>query len=275
MIEYSGDPKRIRWDDLSAFLAVARAKGLAAAARSAGLSAPTLGRRMRVLERSLGRELFVRRTHGYDLTDAGLLLLRELESVSNHIERITTPPAKNALPLVKVSAGTWTELSLVRRLQDIVGNPPDVRLRFVSSEVVLSLSRREASIAIRNQRPNESGLARRKLGRNEFAVYATAQAPKNWIVPNVDTPSARWAKERVGQDFFQEASLPRLALDLALVGAGQIVLPTFIGDLEKGLERRSDVIAELSHDAWLVVHDDDRHLPEIRRVIERIFVLRS
>ncbi|MFT5362802.1 MAG: hypothetical protein ACI9VX_000420, partial [Dinoroseobacter sp.] len=27
--------------------------------------------------------------------------------------------------------------------------------------------------------------------------------------------------------------------------------------------------------AWLVAHDDDRHLPEIRRVIERIVKLRS
>ncbi|WP_159804715.1 LysR family transcriptional regulator [Litoreibacter roseus] len=48
----------IRWDDLAAFLAVARAGGLAAAAKDVVSSAPTLGRRMRELERRMGRELF-------------------------------------------------------------------------------------------------------------------------------------------------------------------------------------------------------------------------
>ena len=70
-------------------------------------------------------------------------------------------------------------------------------------------------------------------------------------------------------------SHPRLVLDLALAGAGQAVLPTFIGETEPTLERRSDAISDLTHDAWLVFHDDDRHLPEIRRVIDRIVALRS
>jgi len=275
MSENRTEFERVRWDDLSAFLAVARAGGLAAAAKDAVSSAPTLGRRMRALERALGRELFIRRTHGYDLTDAGVALMRELERVAGQIERITAPAQKDSTPLIKVSAGTWTSLALARRWRDITGDPPDVRLRFVSSEAVLSIARREVSVAIRNRRPTEPGLAGRKLAPNEFAVYAVRGAPSSWIVPGVDTPSSRWARARAGEDFLHEASHPRFALDLALAGAGQIVLPTFIGDEERELERRSEAITELTHDAWLVAHDDDRHLPEIRRVIDRIFALRS
>lgn len=96
----------VRWDDLAAFLVVARAGGLSAAARSLGASAPTLGRRMHALERALGRELFLRRTHGYDLTDAGRELQREIESAAGKIERATARTARDALPLVKLSAGT-------------------------------------------------------------------------------------------------------------------------------------------------------------------------
>ena len=91
----------------------------------------------------------------------------------------------------------------------------------------------------------------------------------------MDTPSSRWTNERAGQDVCYEVNHPRLALDLVLAGAGQVVLPTFIGDEEQSLERRSEAIPELSHDAWLVAHDDDRHLPEIRRVIDRVVALRS
>lgn len=275
MNEYIGDISRVRWDDLSAFLAVARAGGLAAAANKVAQSAPTLGRRMHALERAMGQELFVRRTHGYDLTDAGMALMHDLEGVAENIERMTVRPQSMNRPLVKISTGTWTSLALARRWREIVGDPPDVRLRFLSSEVAQSITRREASIAIRNKRPTEHGLAGRKLARNEFAIFAVQNATKNWIIHSADTPSSRWAKERAGQDVHHEVSHPRLALDLALAGAGQIVLPTFIGDEEPALQRRSKTITALSHDAWLVAHDDDRHLPEIRRVIDRVIALRS
>ncbi|MEM9106760.1 MAG: LysR family transcriptional regulator [Pseudomonadota bacterium] len=266
---------RVRWDDLAAFLAVAKAGGLAAATREIGASAPTLGRRMRALERALGRELFVRRTHGYDLTDAGEALKRQLDDVAGHIERATARPQQEGKPLIKLSAGSWTSLALVRCWRDITGDPSDVRLRFVSSETVLSITRREVSIAIRNQRPTEAGLAGRKLSPVTFAIYALAHAPSDWIIPMTDTPSSRWARERAAKDHCHEVSHPRLALDLALAGAGQAVLPTFIGDTEPNLIRRSETIPDLTHDAWLVFHDDDRHLPEIRRVIDRIAALRS
>ena len=275
MNEPNGEIGSARWDDLALFLTVARAGGLAPAAREISESAPTLGRRMRALEARLGRELFVRRTHGYDLTDAGKALMVELEAVAGRIARITAPPATGELPLVKLSIGTWTALALARHVTEIAGDPPDVKLRFLSSEAVLSIARREASIAIRNQRPTEPGLAGRKLAPNEFAVYAAHNAPNRWILVNIDTPSARWARERGDQDVAYETSHPRVSLDLALAGAGRVVLPTFIGDAEASLERVSGVIAELSHDAWLVAHDDDRHLPEVRRVIDRIAILRS
>lgn len=274
MNEYLNTGGDVRWDDLAAFLAVARAGGLAAAAKECASSAPTLGRRMHALERAMGRELFIRRSHGYGLTDAGIELMREMEGVAVNITRATTAPKEGGLPLIKVSAGTWTSLALARQWRDITGDPADVRLRFVSSEAVLSITRREASIAIRNSRPTEHGLAGRKLARNEFAIYSARDAPETWIIHSVDTPSSRWAKSRAGQDVCLEVSHPRLALDLAQEGAGQIVLPTFIGEKDVNLERRSEIISELSHDAWLVAHDDDRHLPEIRRVIDRITKLR-
>ena len=269
------DHDRIRWDDLAAFLAVARTGGLAAAAREAGSSAPTLGRRMHALERALGRDLFVRRTHGYDLTDAGQRLLTDLEDVAGRIDRIASPPSEGGLPLVKLSAGTWTTLVLVRRLGEITGDPPDVRLRFVPSEAILSIARREAAIGIRNRRPTERGVARRKLAPVAFAIYGMPEARPGWIVVTADTPSARWGRLHAGADILHEATNPRVALDLALAGAGRIVLPTFIGDRESRLERRSDPIADLGHDAWLVVHDDDRHLPDVRRVFDRLATLLS
>ncbi|MDT0683435.1 LysR family transcriptional regulator [Roseicyclus sp. F158] len=272
--EKDGTPSRasgrIPWGDLSAFLAIARQGGLSAAARDIGSSAPTLGRRMRAMERALGRELFVHRSHGYDLTAEGAQLRDRLLPVEDIIARATLPASDGALPLVKISAGTWTALALTAVLRSITGDPPDLRVRLLQGEDVLSIPRREAAIGFRSRRPTDTGLAGRRIQRVEFAPFATADAPDDWIVVRADTPSAHWVAERCGDGIAVEANSPRLALDLALSGFGRAMLPTFLGDRQAGLERTGPVVDDLAHDQWLVSHDDDRDLPEIRRALDRI-----
>lgn len=265
MIEASVD-----WDDLNLFLAVAREGGLSPAAKTTRRSAATLGRRMLALERSMGRELFIRHDRGYEMTAEARLLLDELTDIEARIIRLTARADAEEKPLVKVSAGTWTTLALLRDIDEITGTPADIRLRFISAENILDIPRREVVIGFRNHRPVETGLAGRKLARVEFAPYAKASAPERWIKVLVDTPSARWLDKTVGNDVLCEVSAPRNGLDLALAGKGIAVLPTFIGDRESGLQCVDGTIAELAHDQWIVTHQDDRHLPEVRRTIDRL-----
>ncbi len=265
--------RAIPWNDLAAFLAVAQHGGLSAAARAFGSSAPTLGRRMRILERALGRELFVRRTHGYDLTEDGRHLAGELEQVEARLARLTAPTGEDVLPLVKVSAGTWTMLALASRVREIIGSPPQFRIRLLSGEGVVSMGRREASIGFRNRRPTEDGLAGRQLRRVEFAPYALPDAPKVWIVVSAQTPSARWVRAHAGSAIACETDTPRLALDLALAGVGKALLPTLLADTQAPLRRIGDPVDELAHEQWLVTHADDRALPEVRLALDRIAVI--
>jgi hypothetical protein len=58
----------MEWSDLRIFLAVAREGTLGAAARKLGQSQPTMGRRLRALERSIGQTLFQRTGDGFVLT---------------------------------------------------------------------------------------------------------------------------------------------------------------------------------------------------------------
>lgn len=261
---------KTNWDDLHLFLAVAREGGLSPAARATGRSAATLGRRMLALERATGRELFVRHDRGYEMTADARNLLIDLTEIEARIVRLTATSNEKERPLVKVSAGTWTTLSLLDRLDEITGKPADIRLRFVSSESTLDISRREVVIGFRNRRPTEDSMAGRNLSRVEFAPYATAAAPERWIKVLADTPSARWLDKTVGSDVVCEVNAPRNSLDLALAGKGIALLPTFIGDARKGLRRTGATIPELGHDQWIVTHQDDRHLPEVRRTIDRL-----
>ena len=262
--------KSASWDDLSLFLAVAREGGLSPAARTTGRSAATLGRRMRTLERTMGRELFVRHERGYELTAEARKLVEELSEVETRILRLSTQPGRTERPLVKVSAGTWTTLALLEKLDDLTGTPVDIRLRFLSAEATLDIGRREAVIGFRNARPSDENLAGRSLSRVEFAPYAKAGAPDRWIKVLADTPSARWLDRMVGTDAICEVNAPRNSLDLALAGKGMALLPCFIGDKQEQLQRAGETIPELAHDQWIVTHQDDRHLPEVRRTIDRL-----
>ncbi|MDP2732341.1 MAG: LysR family transcriptional regulator, partial [Hoeflea sp.] len=137
------------WDDLRLFLAVAREGGLSPAARATGSSAATLGRRMLALERSMGRELFVRHERGYELTAEARQLVEELTRIETRIARVTAARGDMERPLVKVSAGTWTTLALLDDLDVLTGSPADIRLRFVASEARLDIARREVVIGVR------------------------------------------------------------------------------------------------------------------------------
>jgi len=260
------------WDDLKLFLAVARAGGLSAAAEATGKSAPTLGRRMLALEAVTGTELFRRLPRGYELTEQGTALLAQVVDLEAQIRPLNRSATKNGRIVVKISAGSWMTHALCQNIQTILKGNDTTRLRFISAEHVLDIARREAVIGIRNRRPEQDGLACRKIGRVQFAGYATCKTVKPWVKVMVKTPSALWlAAQSHHKAVNIEVSAPRNALDLARAGVARAVLPTFVGDAQQDLVRVTSPIAELAHDQWLVTHHEQRFQPEVRRAIDRIY----
>lgn len=265
------DETKIEWSDLNLFLAVARGGGLAAGAALSGLSAPTLGRHMVRLERAVGQALFKRLPRGYVLTEAGAELLAEAESVEDRILAIERRRNNgNAHLPIHVTAGTW----MTRFLATHVGEIADDQSRLVlqAAEARHHIGRREATIGLRNSRPQETGLAARKTTRLAFAAYAapTMAGRADWIVTTAQTPSANWVRTHKKDQIRLVVTSPRTLLDLALQGAGNAVLPCFVGDQEPGLVRSGAKIAALTHDQWLVVHGEDRNQPAVRTIVERI-----
>ncbi|MEO1140290.1 MAG: LysR family transcriptional regulator [Pseudomonadota bacterium] len=260
------------WDDLRLFIAVARQGGLAAAAASTGKSPPTLGRRMLALERRLGRDLFHRTARGYDLTEQGQDLLERATGLENLIEPMIDLDPDQARPVVKVSAGTWVTHLLCAHVSELVASDL-IRLRFIAADEVVDIGRREALIGIRNQRPEATGLAMRKITNVNFAVYARHENVETWAHVLGQTPSARWVRDTADKSRTIEVTSPRNALDLALAGTARVVLPTFTGRRFGELKQVSAFIEELEHDQWLVTHHEDRFLPEVRKVIDRVYAI--
>ena len=272
----------IDWDNWRLFMAVARERGLAGAVKLTGKSAPTLGRRMQMLEQLTGKELFERLPRGYELTESGQEVFDRLAQIESTLSLLDGSEDDADRPLVKISAGSWMTYGLCQRIKMIMKGTGSVRVRFVAVEAVLNISRRETTIGIRNSRPTQENLICRKLGRVHFAGYASSHSENDWITVHQDTPSAVWIeaqmKDRVKNkktSKFTDASLEvtsrRTALDIASSGTGRVVLPTFIGGKISKLQKVTPRITELTHDQWLVTHPDEQYRLSVRKVIDGVY----
>lgn len=270
------------WDDLKLFLAVARLGGLSAASRNTGVSAATLGRRVTVLERSIGEPLFERLATGYRLTATGEGLLERAEDVEAAMRGLVAwRQGAVGAEVVRVSAGTWTSAFLSRHIGRLWQVEDRVRLELVTANMKVDIGRRAADIGIRSARPTEPGLAGRQIGRVAYGIYSGRQlinGIKAGFFVGVageaaSLASARWLEAHHGDRIAVRGNDPHSVKELIAAGAGLGVLPCFVGDSDPRLVRTAPIIAELETEQWLVTHHEDRHLKPVRRTAGRIAAL--
>ena len=274
----------MNWNDLRLFLAVATQGGLAAAANISDSTSPTLNRRMKSLEDTLGVILFERHHSGYSLTQHGRELLSRVQEMEAHSQSIQSWRSNlDQRPVVRITTGVWTSLFLARHLGSLTNNAADLRIELLSGSDFLSLSRREADIGIRNQIPEQQGLARKRIGPVGFAVFGSPEycdlnkqsrteirySHCDWIAPSVSGgtgTSSFWLRQKIGDTARLVCGTPQATLEAAASGNGLCILPCFIGSTDPRLVQCSDPISELTHVQWLVTHVEGKNLPHIRKV---------
>jgi DNA-binding transcriptional LysR family regulator len=270
--------KNIDWQDIKFFVAVARGGGLTPASQSLEASPATVGRRMLSLERQLARKLFVRRQSGYELTPDG----RKLLSIALSMEADSRPieawlEAEHRRPAVRLSTGTWTSNFICENFSRLWTPNDPFCLALHTTELRLDIARREVDIGIRSHKPEEPSLAVRKTGEVAHAAFRARQAAgssrSKWIAivsEQALTQSTRWVSEQPDLDIVAWANTPRTLYDMVRAGIGNGVIPCFAGDRDPMLERASAPMPLLLQEQWLVMHDEGRHDPHVRTVIDRL-----
>lgn len=164
------------WNDLQYFLAVQQAGSLSAAARTLGVNHSTVLRRLAHLEASLGVVLFQRLPGGYVPSAAGEELLEQLAGIGERIEgaqrRLQGKDLEIRGSIRITSTDTLFGSLLTPLLVAFQQAHPQVRLQLVTNNAFLSLTRREADVAVRGSNQPPDNLLGRRVGRIQTAPYA-------------------------------------------------------------------------------------------------------
>lgn len=280
------------WDDLRVFLTLAREGNLTAAARRLAVSHPTVARRIRALEDSIGARLFERLPDGFVPTAAGEQLLLDaqaMEAAAESIDRRSAGlAADTARGTVRLSAGEAMSAFVARHLPRLRRNLQCVEIELVASHTLANLSRREADLLIREQVPELASLVTRRLGRVAYAVYGSPALVRPGLAGDAlrEMPWVGFDDDHAympGQSWVLDLLLggrPGVRVNNWLVlheavraGAGLAVLPCYLGDGDPALCRAGPVIPQVAAEEWLLVHRDLRVLPRVRAVMDALVQL--
>jgi DNA-binding transcriptional LysR family regulator len=277
----------MEWGDLRVFLAIAREGTLGAAGRKLGQTQPTMGRRLRALEASVGQALFQRTSDGFVLTDEGSAVLGHAERMEEEalaFQRELAGQEQHLDGVLRITSSDWFgEYVLAPVLADFSRTHPRVTIELLTDTRFLSLSRREADVAFRIQPFDEPDVVSRKLLRMPYGLYAKAGSPHPAAGDGTDTrlitmdaafgemPDVAWLQRMLpnARTVFR-SNARAIHARMCAQGVGLAVLPRPLGDGLDGLERVDVGEEPPARDTWLGYHRDMRRLARLRALLDSV-----
>lgn len=275
----------MEWNDVRIFLAVVRSGSFGEAARTLGVSHPTVGRRIKALENEAEQALFRRTRDGLVLTDAGdgvLALAQSMEDSALAMERRLAGNHERLEGMLRIASAEWfAGYVLAPVLAELTRRHPAVVPEVIASYRLLDLARREADVAFRLVPFSEPDIVQRRLMSMAYGVYGSAgtasalqadPASVGLVLMNTAQshfPDVAWLLERfpLSRRVFTSTSRAVQA-QMCLRGMGIAVLPRPLGDAMAGLQRIDMPEQPPSRDIWVGYHHDLRHMDRLRAMLD-------
>ena len=278
------------WALMRSFLAVVEAGSLLGAARALRSNQPTLGRHIAQLEAQLGVALFERTGRGLNPTGAAATVAEHaramrdgadavLRSVSRHRELTTGT--------VRITASQPMACYLLPPLlAQLQAQEPGITIEIVASNKLSNLLRREADIAVRMVRPEQTSLIARHIAkvsvtaaahRDYLQVHGMPRRPEDLLrhrligydQDDIILRAFQSAGQTISRDHFIVRSDDLIVQWQALrAGLGIGFVADYMANADAGVRR---VLPELSVPplpVWLTVHREIRSSPRIRIVYD-------
>ena len=281
---------KINWNDLRYVLAVGRNGSLAGAARSLGVNETTVARRIATVEEILGVQLFDKVLIGsLPPTRAGEIVVTHAESIERQVidlsNQVAGGDAAVAGSVRLTSVPILANRVLIPASASLLDRYPRLSVEVVADFRDLSLTKREADIALRLAAPNKragSAVLTRKIGVLEYGVYATAALDADaalrlpWITyePAMGhIPQARWIADEI-----ESSTRPVAAISLndaegilraVQAGLGRSLLPCIVANSVPELRRIPGARGEEPYfrELWVLTHPEQRSLARVDAVI--------
>lgn len=270
------------WDDIRAFLAVARAGTLSGAVAQMGVGIATVSRRVERLESAIGQPLFARHQSGYRLTEDGSALIERAEEMEATALALTSGLQEEAVVSGTVRLATAENLAtglILPNLGQLKASYPDLSLEIATDIATVNLHRRDADIALRLVKPNRGNVSLQRLGTLGFGLYGAPEYVSaqhldpdanafdgadfiGWSETFAHLPAAKWI-ERMLKGRAPMITTTSLATQLTACasGLGLSVLPHFLARPRALICLSADL--GVDQPIWLVTHTD---LAQSRRV---------
>jgi DNA-binding transcriptional LysR family regulator len=279
------------WDNVRAFLAVARQGQFLGASRALRVNQATVARRITALEAALQATLFERSTTGVNLTEAGRSLLAHAERMESEMLQAEADLRQQDVHLsgpVRIGAPDGlTTYFLVPALAALADRHPGIEIQLVPMPLAVSLARREVDIAITLDKPEAGRVVTRKLTDYSLGIFGAkpyldrlgrpgtvGDLAHHRLIGYVDAYAFSSQLNYVHDLFAGHPTAFECASAVGQVeavrhGLGLGVLHHFIAaampEVEPVLpERRA------ARSYWLVIHEDVRALGRIRAVVDHI-----
>jgi DNA-binding transcriptional LysR family regulator len=278
------------WTLMRSFLAVMERGSLLAAARHLGVSQPTLGRHVATLERQLGAALFERTGHGLVATSAARAITDQARAMAQNAESIARTLTGHSTQLagsVRISASQMIAVHLLPPvLARFREQEPGVALEVTVSNALSNLLRREADVAVRMVRPEQSSLVARRVGDVRIGAYASkdylrrrgrprraAELLQHDLIGLDRDPAIIRNLARIGVPLDRDAFVFRsddhlLDWQALRMGLGIGFAPTWLADREPSLEPVLPGLPKPALPVWLAVHREIRSSARIRTLYD-------
>ena len=247
----------INWNDFKYVLAVHRSRSIVEAGRHLGVDETTVSRHLKRIDSKLPTRLFVRLDSGrWQATELGRRVIRHAEKVEREMAQLDESISRASIGLfgtVRITSvpGVVNKV-LIPALKSFLSDNPNLNIELIPESRDLSLTQREADLAIRLARPKEGGyrVKARRIGVLQYAVYVASGTRKssldslNWITYEDSyshLPQAKWLN-KVGKNTELRISGLRVAdsetaLEAVAAGLGKAALPVCIARNDPRIKR--------------------------------------
>jgi DNA-binding transcriptional LysR family regulator len=192
-----------------------------------------------------------------------------------------TSPDAGLSGLVRLTmARSMAERFVVDRLGDFHRQHPGIDLEIIADSRVISLSRREADIAIRFGRPKDSDLLARRLSSVAFSFYASRGYAKvlgknpslamiGFDDDNEFIADAAWLNREFPQArFIVRTNSQSTQAAAARAGLGVAQLPLHVGGDDPRLVPVKLAKNPPDREVWMLLRKDVARLPRVRAVAD-------